>query len=184
MGKLEDKFRKGDKRAFDELYGMYSQAMYAVCLRYAKTQDAAADIMQDAFIKIYKNRKKYDPKYPIAAWIKRIVINEAINHYKAELKFVPAKEEYFEEPESIQTNVDGEELRRMLKLALNEISLGCRTIFNLYTFDNLTHKEIAQHLGITESTSKTQYMKAKKLIQAFLNEKGITRSQFIHGERV
>ena len=185
MSTLEEKFKKGDKKAFDELYGKFAQAMYVVCLRYAKTQDAASDIMQDAFIKIYKNRKKYDPKYPIAAWIKRIVINQAINHYRSELKFVQTEDDQLEEKGGgIETTIDGEELKKVLKTALQDLSQGCRTVFNLYTFENLTHKEIAEYLNITTSTSKTQYMKARKLLKKFLDERGITRSHFVHGEKV
>lgn len=184
MKTLEEKFSKGDRKAFDTVYENYSRAMYAICLRYAKDAEASQDILQDAFVKIYKHRKKYDPKYPLAAWIKRIVINEAINHYKHELRFVATETNLLEQPEEITLTIDGDALKSKLKEAMQSLSIGCKTIFNLYTFENLTHKEIAEYLEISESTSKSQYIKAKKLIRAYLNKLGVTQEDFVYGEKI
>ena len=98
--RLKRKFIKGNKKAFDLIYGQYCDAMYTICLRYTKNADEAADILQDAFIRVYEKRQLFNPEFELGSWIKRIVINEAINHYRVNKKFELIEEEtYFEEAE-------------------------------------------------------------------------------------
>ena len=163
-------FVKGKKKAFDILYQQYSSAMYGICLRYTRCADDAQDVLQEGFIKLYTNKHQYDIDKPIGAWIKTIMIHEALNYIKKNYKFVLSEND--SDFDAIQESdvelSDKDELKRKLLFILNKLPDGYRTIFNLYKIDNLTHKEIAEYLNITEGTSKSQYFKAKKMIQSIL----------------
>ena len=175
--RLIKKFRKGNKGAFDTIYANYCDAMYSICMRYTKNEDEAADILQDAFIKIYEKRELFDPQYSIGAWIKRIVMNEAINHYRVNKRFEFIEEEsYFEEEEEAIEVVEDSNLSEKLKDVIDSLPPGYQAVFKMYVIENLTHKEIAQYLDISENTSKTQLSKARKMLKSKLAELQITRS--------
>lgn len=178
--KLKEKFIRGNKKAFDIIYADYSQAMYMLCLRYTKNQDEAADILQDAFIKIYEKREQFNPIYPLVSWIKKIVMNEAINHIRQNKRFELVEDDQFfdgEEAHEFEINpTDHKEFIQQLKTILNELPEGYRMIFNLYVFDNLKHQEIAEYLDISVNTSKSQLSKARKFLKKKLEEHGITHA--------
>lgn len=154
--------------------------MYSICLRYTKNTDEASDILQDAFIKIYEKRNLFNPEMSLAAWIKRIVINEAINHYRINKRFEFIEDDnYFDEEEApIEINEEFN-VKEVLLEILNQLPDGYRTVFNMYVFDNLKHQEIADYLGVSINTSKTQLAKARKMIQRKLEEKNISRSTLV-----
>lgn len=165
-----EQFREGDRKAFDEVYAAFSAAMYGVCLRYTRCADDAQDVLQETFIRVYRNCGQYSPERPLAAWIKTITINCALTfirrHYRFELK---EEEAYFDgEHEMSFDSEDQEQLRKQLLAVLTKLPDGYRTVFNLFVIENLTHKEIAEYLDISENTSKTQFFKAKKMIQQLL----------------
>ncbi|OIQ36057.1 MAG: hypothetical protein BM555_03520 [Crocinitomix sp. MedPE-SWsnd] len=175
--RLIKKFRKGNKSAFDTIYAKYCDAMYNICMRYTKNEDEAADILQDAFIKIYEKRELFDPQYSIGAWIKRIVMNEAINHYRVNKRFEFIEDEsYFEEEEEAIEVVEETNLGEKLKGVIDSLPPGYQVVFKMYVIENLTHKEIAQYLNVSENTSKTQLSKARKMLKSKLEELQITRS--------
>lgn len=183
--KLKKQFIKGDKNAFDVIYRDYSSAMFAICLRYTKNTDKAADILQEAFIKIYNKRDLFNPKYELGGWIKRIVINEAINLYRQEKKFEFVEEDnYFETEDDEELYVEdagGLDLKKVLYEILEELPDGYRTVFSMYVLDNLKHQEIADFLGISVNTSKTQLSKARKMIRKKLEVLNITRNTVLNG---
>jgi len=146
-------------------------------MRYTKNEDEAADILQDAFIKIYEKRELYDPQYSIGAWIKRIVMNEAINHYRVNKRFEFIEDEsYFEEEEEAIEIVEQTNLAEKLNGVIDSLPPGYQAVFKMYVIENLTHKEIAQYLNVSENTSKTQLSKARKMLKTKLEELQITRS--------
>ena len=179
--RLKKKFKQGNKKAFDHLYAQYCDAMFMICLRYTKNQDEAADILQDAFIRIYEKRQLFDPKYELGSWIKKIVINEAINHYRVNKKieliedenYFERTEENFNEPFEFETSSN---TKQVLLQLIRELPQGYRTVFNMYVIDNLTHIEIAEYLNVSVNTSKTQLSKARKLLRVKLEEQNIKRS--------
>ena len=177
--KLKRKFIRGNKKAFDTIYSAFSDAMFTICLRYTKNKDEAGDILHDAFLKIYENRKKFDPKYELASWIKRIVINTAIDHYNKNKKTILIEDEsYFEEEDesfSIDTSTSSN-LKTTLLQCLQTMPEGYRTIFNLYVLENLTHQEISTYLNISVSTSKSQLSRARKILKEILETKNIIRN--------
>lgn len=182
--KLKKQFIKGNKKAFDIIYRDYSQAMYTVCLRYTKNTDKAADILQEAFIKIYRKRDLFNPDYELGGWIKRIVINEAINQYRQEKRFEFVEEEaYFEAEDDLELYIEDDQvdLKKILHEILTELPDGYRTVFTMYVLDNLKHQEIADYLGISINTSKTQLSKARKIIRKKLEAKQITRNTVLNG---
>jgi RNA polymerase sigma-70 factor (ECF subfamily) len=163
-------FSKGEKAAFDKIYAAFSASMFGVCIRYARCRDDAQDMLQESFIKLYNARESVNPELPIAPWIKTITIRTALNYIQKnysiilidnELKFDQA---IFE----VENELDKQALMDKLLKILQQLPDGYRTVFNLYTIDNLTHKEIAEYLSISEGTSKSQYFKAKKMIHELL----------------
>jgi RNA polymerase sigma factor (sigma-70 family) len=169
---LKKKFIQGNKQAFDWIYANYSKGMYSLCLRYTKNQDEAADILQESFIKVYEKRSLFNAEYEIGPWVKRIVINEAINHFRVNKRFELVEDDgYFEEAEEIIEMEDLSGVKEMLLSVLREMPEGYRTVFNMYVIDNLTHQEIAEYLGVSVNTTKTQLFKARKMIRAKLEER-------------
>ena len=162
-------YKKGKRKGFDKIYKAYSPGMYAICLRYSRCPDDAQDMLQETFIKVYNYRDKYDPERSIGAWIKTITIRTALNYIKEQYRFtLTDDDQYFEAPSNQIEENDDKDLKDKLMEVLKVIQEGYRTVFSLYVMDNLTHKEIAEYLGVTEGTSKSQYSKAKKMIKNLL----------------
>lgn len=166
-------FIKGDKKAFDRVYEKYASSMLAICRRYTSCRDDAQEILQEAFIKVYENRAKANPGLPLGPWIKTITIRTAINMLKRQRKLVLKDNENFFESvaEPFEPEKSMSEKQAALMKLLNEMPAGYRTIFNLFVLDNLTHKEIAEYLEISEGTSKSQLTRARDWIKNNLEKK-------------
>lgn len=166
-------YKKGKKKGFDKIYEAYSSGMYAICLRYVVHPEDAQDILQDVFVKVYESRSSYNIEKPFGAWIKTITIRTALNFLKknnrtvlnSNLEDLPIKHSVEEVSNTL--------LKNKLEFALNQLPEGYRTVFSLYAIDNLTHKEIAEYLEIAEGTSKSQYSKAKKMLQQLIEKKPV-----------
>ena len=177
--RLKKKFCEGNRRAFRIVYDSYADAMYAICLRYTKNTDEAADILQNAFIKIHEKCSSFNPEYELGGWIKKIVINTAINHLRQNKRFELTDnfDVGFETGEETEIEFyETTNLHDQLLDILKEIPVGYQTVFNLYVFENLSHKEIADYLSISESTSKSQLFKARKFISKILTDRNIIKS--------
>lgn len=166
-------FIKGDKKAFDRVYEKYAPTMLVVCMRYSNCRDDAQEILQEAFIKVYENSGKANPELPLGPWIKTITIRTAINLLKRQRKLVLKEDEHFFEltNESYETESTNENNQLELLRLLNAMPAGYRTIFNLFVMDNLTHKEIAEYLDISEGTSKSQLTRARDWLKNNLEKK-------------
>ena len=156
---------KGDREAQKILYSQFSGQMYMVCLRYAREQQEAEDILQEAFIKVYDAIKNFRGESKLVYWIKRIVINTALNSQRSKLYLYPMVDvdelkEYPDDAISV-SDFTMDELLEMIK----KLPTGCQVIFNLYAIEGFKHQEIAKMLKITEGTSKSQYARAKALLQ-------------------
>lgn len=156
---------KGERIAQRQLYDYYAAKLMAVSLRYSKTRAEAEDILQESFIKVFKNLGKLRDRSNIGAWMKRIVINTAINHHRGKLYLFPMvdvnkiNKSYGEAVALSEYRLD--ELLEMIR----ELPSGCQLIFNLFAIEGFGHKEIAEKLNISEGTSKSQYSRAKMLLQ-------------------
>jgi len=156
---------KGNRKAQRELFEQYGKKMYAICLRYAKKPEDADDILQEAFIKVFKNIKKFRKESSLFYWIKRIVINTALNYQRSKLYLYPMVDvndlHHLSEREFTLSNFHLQDLLKMVQ----SLPDGCRVIFNLYAIEGYQHKEIAEMLGISVGTSKSQYARAKSLLK-------------------
>ena len=168
--KIIQQFIEGNRVGFDKIYEAYSSGMYAICIRYLRCEDDANDVLQEAFIKVYNSRESFDATKPIGAWIKTITIRTAINYirknYKHELVDDERRFDIYQQEKNEEDNTD--DLKGKLTRVLEQLPEGYRRVFQLYAIENLTHKEISSYLGVSEGTSKSQYSKAKKMIQKLL----------------
>ena len=156
---------EGNRRMQEELYSRFSPRMYAVCLRYAGNAEEAEDILQESFIKIFKKLDSFRSEGSFEGWIRRICVNTAIEHFRRKryLQTVSEKEENTIEGKDISV-LDKMAAKDILAL-IKELSPGYRTVFNMYVVEGYTHKEIADMLGISEGTSKSQLSRAKVILQ-------------------
>ena len=159
-----------DRKAQKKLYDLFASKMMMICLRYSKSELEAEDILQESFIKIFKNLKNLREYANVAAWIKRIVINTALNYQRSKLYLYPmVNVEHVKISYDENTALSDFHFDELLKM-IQDLPLGCQVIFNLYAIEGYTHKEIAKKLNISEGTSKSQYSRAKSLLQMKLME--------------
>lgn len=143
----------------------------SICFRYVNNKDEAQSIMNGGFLKIYKNMSKYNDKYDFKPWFKTIMVNTAINHVKKMKKF---KLETNLEAATIHPTTDDIlskiNFDELLK-TIQSLSVSYRTVFNMYVLDGYKHEEIAEKLGISVSTSKSNLSRAKVRLREMINGK-------------
>jgi RNA polymerase sigma factor (sigma-70 family) len=165
----------GDRRMQERLYERYAPKMYSVCLRYASNSDDAQDLLQEGFIKVFKNLDKFRHEGSFEGWVRRVFVNTCIEHFrrKVYVNSITENEEKTIEDASVSI-LDTLAERDIIEL-IRELSPGYRTVFNLYVIEGYSHREIGELLGISEGTSKSQLARAKvilqKKVQDFLDEK-------------
>ena len=156
--------KDGDREAQKLLYGKYSKQMYLVCLRYVKEEQEAEDVLQEAFIKVFNNIKNFRGESKLPYWIKRIVINTALNAQRSKLYLYPMVDVETMQESADQIPISDFTMDELLNM-IQELPSGCQVIFNLYAIEGYKHHEIAKMLEIREGTSKSQYARAKHLLQ-------------------
>jgi len=162
---------QNDRHCQRALFDRYSGLMLSVCRRYTRHEMDAEDILQDALIKVFKNIGKFKFEGSFEGWVRRIVVNTALKNYKKSSvqKEQIGLESYQEgsmEPKAV-ANLGEEELLNLIA----QLPDGYRVVFNLYIIEGYSHKEIAQNLQIQESTSRSQLVKARRLLQEMLIER-------------
>ena len=159
------------KDAIDTMYQQFAPKMFALCIRYAKDRSEAEDILQEGFIKVFNSLQKYSGNGSFEGWLRKIFVNTALN-------WIRSNKMYFEDITNIEYSTDSvfnnkiiEEIstNEILEL-INELPKGYKLIFNLYVIEGYKHKEIAEKLNISESTSKSQLLKARKALQIKIKE--------------
>lgn len=177
---LVEKCRNGDRQSWNILYNMYAGYLLSVCMRYIPDRDRAYDILHDSFIKIFSSIEMFEwrGEGSLKAWMTRIVINLALESLRkhdiinesADIETIH-ENDFLEENEDDIDKIDSDTLMGFIA----ELPDGYRTVFNLYVFEEKSHKEIASILGITEQTSASQYHRAKarllKRIKEYINKK-------------
>ncbi|SNT11762.1 RNA polymerase sigma-70 factor, ECF subfamily [Ekhidna lutea] len=163
--------RDDDRAAQFEIYNLYNKAMFNTALRITGDMDDAEDVLQEAFVSAFQKLDSYREDASFGAWLKRIVINKALNHVqkvKKDLMLVEdIKEEASEyEPEKTEPNYSVDQIKNAIKL----LPSGFRTVLSLYLFEGYDHKEISEILGVTESTSKSQYKRAKDKLKMIVTQ--------------
>jgi len=162
--------RKGDRKAQYRLYGLYAAAMYNICLRMMPGREDAEDQLQDAFTEAFRRLDTFRYESTFGAWLKRIVINRCINELKRRkvaLQFLDDMSVWEGQPEEPEVPAEGLSVE-VVRQAMQELPTGSRAIFSLYLLEGYDHTEISEILGITVSTSKSQYMHARRKVKEYL----------------
>ena len=162
---LIKKALKGNQQAFHKLYNVYKNSLFLVCLRYGKDRNIAQDYLQDAFVNTFKNLKQFDlNKGDFGPWARKITVNACL----ADIR----KNTLYSVNITKAEQVESSDVSALSQLSLKEmldhiqkLPYGYRTVFNMYVIDGYSHKEIAAALNISISTSKSQLMKARKVLQ-------------------
>ena len=169
----EDKLIEGciaGKREVQRLlYDLYSKKMMAVCLRYAPTTFEAEDIMQEAFVKVFSNIANFKRDCPLEFWIRKIMVNTALKHLRGkQLLTVSHEAEEVSNLTSDSFSLTGYSLDELLSM-IQSLAPRYRMVFNLYAIEGYNHKEIGEMLGISEGTSKSQYSRARAILQGMIS---------------
>lgn len=167
--------KKQDTNAQRELYETYAPRLMGLCMTYCKDSDAAQDMLHDGFLKVFTQIKKYSGHGSFEGWMRRVFVNTILEQFRKEKK----KYLMISEMEELHEEVLDENLERLFDDSINEETLlsmiqelppGYRTVFNLYVFEDMTHREIAKQLGIKENASRSQYSRAKSYLKNKINE--------------
>lgn len=163
---------KNNPKAQKLLYEKYASILLGICMRYAKDRSEAEDILQEGFLKIFLHINQFSGTASFEGWMKRIIVNTAITYYHKNIKH-----RYHDDIDEINDSkvastgaYDSEFTRDELLHVIRKLPDGYRVVFNLYAIEGYKHKEIAEILNIDMNTSKSQYSRAKRIIQHKLNE--------------
>lgn len=164
----------GEPKAQERLYILFSRQMMGVCMRYAGSKDEAEDMLQDGFIKLFEKIGDYRAEGSFEGWVRKIFVNTALDYCRKQKQArladdVEDVQHLLLAPENIQSNINAEELMK----ALQQLPTGYRTVFNLFAIEGYSHKEIAEQLNITESTSKSQFMRARNFLKEMLQTQNL-----------
>jgi RNA polymerase sigma factor (sigma-70 family) len=165
---------QNDAASQRELYGRYSPKMLAVCYRFAHSREDAEDMLQEGFIKVFKQMHSFQNKGAFEGWIRRIVVHTCINILKKNKKFSDSVDITYAtgvqvREESVPSIIQAKQVNECIRM----LPLGYRTVLNLYALEGYSHREIAEMLEIEESTSRSQYTRAKAMLENILIKKNI-----------
>ena len=163
--------KKQNRNAQKALYELYAPKMMAVCLRYCQDNETARDVLHDGFLQVFTQIGSYSGKGSFEGWLRKIFVNLALENYRQEKKkfdflndYGKDETDFLDTPEDDSLDI-GDIPRQELLNIIHGMPEGYRTVFNLVIFEDVPHKEIATMLGITENASRSQYFRAKTLLQ-------------------
>ncbi len=171
MDSILDKCIEGDIKAQFILYKKYSRGMYNIAIRILNNRMDTEDILQESFITAFSRLGELKSEKALGSWLKRIVINNCISFIRKQKINFEEIEDYSFEDRDNENNIDKEMDPTLVHKAIKELPDGCRTVLVLYALEDYKHREIAGMLDISESTSKTQYSRALKLLNEKLKHK-------------
>jgi RNA polymerase sigma factor (sigma-70 family) len=172
-----DRCKKNDSKAQEFLFNTYSKILFGICCRYIKDRDDAEDVLQDSFIKIFLNINQFKNEGNFEGWMKRIAVNTALHFIKEKqkVKFENTDNLYVIEEDEKEQEIEQDIKVEYILECLNELPTGYRTIFNLHLVEGFSHKEVAEKLGIKESTSRSQFTKARRFLIELIHQKEQTK---------
>ena len=156
---------QGNRKMQHELYKRFAPKMYGVCLRYASNSEEAEDILQEGFIKVFNKIGSFRREGSFEGWIKRIFVNTAIEQFRKKVYLQPITEVEEDTVEGKYLSVLDRLSEKDIIQLVQQLSPGYRTVFNMYVVEGYTHRQIAELLGISEGTSKSQLSRAKLILQ-------------------
>jgi RNA polymerase sigma factor (sigma-70 family) len=168
--------RQGDRSAQADLYRYYGKAMYNICIRMTGNPTDAQDIFQDAFIEAFRQLGQLKEPGAFAGWLRRIMINKCIRFSKNHVRWSSLEQDGMDPVADQETAWWLNIPLQLVQEEIKNLPGGCREVFVLYALEDFGHKEIAGNLGISESTSKSQYQRARKLLK-----ERITRQMHLNG---
>jgi RNA polymerase sigma-70 factor (ECF subfamily) len=158
------------------LYRQYSVPMFRVLLRFARDKSEAEDMLQDGFVRVFRDMNQFRGEGALGGWIRRIMVNTALSHLRKQRDFVRDVPDFnvfeskFHTEEDFASNLDAETLMKYLQ----RLPPGYRAVFNLYAIEGFSHEEIAEQLGISIGTSKSQLFKAREFLKKILDKSFIS----------
>ena len=170
LKKIVKDCKAGKRDAQAKLFKLFSEKMFGVCLYYCKDYTAAEDILQDGFIKVFKSIKQFESKGSFEGWIRRIMVNTALERYRKQHMLYAVNEiEYYTESLSYDDIIDSISAKDLLGF-IQDLSPKYRMVFSLYAIEGYSHQEIGKKLGISEGTSKSNLSRARKILQNKVKE--------------
>lgn len=165
---------KNQPASQQELYSRYSPKMLSVCYRFARNREDAEDMLQEGFIRVFTQIHQFQSKGSFEGWIRRIVVHTCINHLKKHKKFndsvdIAQAHTLQVREDSVPSIIQAKQVVECIRM----LPIGYRTVLNLFAIDGYTHREIAGMLDIEESTSRSQYTRAKAMLEQILVQKKI-----------
>ncbi|MFN8284208.1 MAG: RNA polymerase sigma factor [Chitinophagales bacterium] len=167
-----------------QLYNLLAGKMFAVCLRYAKNREAAEDLLQEGFVKVFNNIGKFRNEGSFEGWVRRIIVNTAVEHYRKSTKMYSIVN-----VEDVNMEIPWEDTGDVLQLEdltnmINKLSHGYRTIFNMYVVEGYSHKEISEMLEISEGTSKSQLARARYILIDMVKKSEIVKQTETEAKKI
>ncbi|MCB9257033.1 MAG: sigma-70 family RNA polymerase sigma factor [Chitinophagales bacterium] len=154
-----------EEQGQEKLYHLFSKTLFGICLRYGRDYNEAEDMLQEAFIKIFRKIDKYDFSGSFPAWLSRLVSNNCIDMLRKKSNlYTITEEKAYAIPSSMLSAMDKLNEENLLEI-IQALPIGYRTVFNMYVIEGYSHKEIADRLEINEGTSKSQLNRARNLLQ-------------------
>ena len=155
----------GDRKSQEQLYKMFSSRMFGLCLQYSNDYDDARDILQEGFIKVFQKLDQFQHKGSFEGWVRRIMINTALEKYRSQLHLYPLTEKDVKTEEFIFEEIFEKLAASDLIKLVQELSPRYRMVFNMYAIEGYSHKEIGEILGISIGTSKSNLSRARSILQ-------------------
>ena len=161
---------KGHRNAQSQLYQLFATKMFTVCLRYAKNKEEAEDILQEGFVKVFISLRQFNFEGSFEGWVRKIMVNCALQKYRGNARLhaivdIDNNQPEIGDPENVIAQLGTKELLVMVQ----QLPPGYRLVFNLYVFEGMKHREIAEYLGISEGTSKSNLSDARAILQKMVN---------------
>jgi RNA polymerase sigma-70 factor (ECF subfamily) len=164
--------KKGEAKAQKSLYERFAPTMFAVCSRYAPDSETARDLLQDGFVKVFTKIDAFAGTGSFEGWMRRVFVTTCLEHLRQKhaLKFATSIDDQVVQVAGDEATVVEQLSADELMQMINSLSDGYRTVFNMYAIEGYSHAEIAELLGVTEVTSRTQYMRARKILQTMIQK--------------
>lgn len=165
----------GQSNAQQELYNRYKSKMFGICLRYARNKEEAEDILLDGFMKVFRDLRQFQFKGSLEGWIRKVMVNTALMllRKKQSFKFQHIDNELIIDRLEVEPSVLQQMRVEAIIHLIQQLPMGYQTIFNLYAIEGFSHKEIGEQLGIKESTSRSQYTRARRMLQELMLEEKV-----------
>ncbi|MEA3504825.1 MAG: RNA polymerase sigma factor [Bacteroidota bacterium] len=161
---------KGNSKSREALYKMYADKMYAVCRYYTKDYTEAEDVLHEGFIKIFENVSKFKNKGSFEGWIRRIIVNTALEKFRRNNKMHSVPEDFLTIEDNKSVDVESAISAKELSQMISELTPKYKMVFNLYALEGYSHKEISEMLGISEGTSKSNLARARNILKKRVEE--------------